>query len=173
MGYHQSKSISLPEILSLKLSIASSKSGRVVRRLQAVLFRSMGLKKDEIGKLLGYSSDHIQQIWTDYFKGGIDALLGNEHGGRRRFYLTPEEELSLLKKHEKPAGDGSILEIDVIHKDLCKEIGKEISLSTAYRIAKRHGWRKIEPRPHHPKHNSKSSYYFKAFFPSIHGEIQG
>ena len=121
---------------------------------------------------MDYSPDHIQQIWTDYFKGGVDALLCNEHGGRRRFHLAPEEELSILKRHEKVAEDGSILEIDVIHKDLCKEIGKKISLSTAYRIAKRHGWRKIAPRPHHPNHNQKSSYYFKAFFPSIHGKSQ-
>src|SRR3989338_536062 len=109
MGYHQSKSISSSDVLLLKSAIMNGNNGRVIRRLQAVLFRSMGLKRDEIGKLLGYSSDHIQQIWTDYFNGGIDALLGRDHGGRRRFHLTFEEELQLLKKHEKVAEDGSIL----------------------------------------------------------------
>jgi hypothetical protein len=94
MGYHQSKSISSSDVSLLKSAITSGKSGRVVRRLQAVLFRSMGLKKEEIGRLLGYSSDHIQQIWTDYFKGGINALSGKDHGGRRRFHLTLDEDVN-------------------------------------------------------------------------------
>jgi hypothetical protein len=37
MGYHQSKSISSSDVSLLKSAITSGKSGRVVRRLQAVL----------------------------------------------------------------------------------------------------------------------------------------
>ena len=173
MGYHKNKSLSLSEISSLEGAILSSNHSRTTRRLQAVLFRSKGLTKDVIADLLGYSSYHVQEIWTTYFNNGLDALLGKQHGGRRRFYLTSSEEADLLEKHKQPAVNGSILEIDAIYKELCNAIGKPISKSSAYRIAKKHGWRKLSPRPHHPNNNKESSYFFKAFFPSISSGSEG
>ncbi|MFN9323173.1 MAG: winged helix-turn-helix domain-containing protein [Holosporales bacterium] len=52
-----------------------------------------------------------------------------------------------------------------LHQEICRVLGKNISLSTVYRIAKRHVWRKIAPRPQHPKRNPVAAGLFKAFFP--------
>ncbi|MFN7754755.1 MAG: winged helix-turn-helix domain-containing protein [Holosporales bacterium] len=52
-----------------------------------------------------------------------------------------------------------------MHQEICRVLGKNISLSNVYRIAKRHGWRKIAPRPQHPKRNPVAAGLFKAFFP--------
>lgn len=172
MGFHQSKIISPSEISELTLAIESSKNSRTTRRLQAVLFRAKNYSKNDIATLLGFSSPHVQRIWTQYFQGGIKALLGKNHGGRRRFCLGHTEEIELLKQHEQLAKDGRILVIDALHKDLCRAAGKNVALSTAYRMAKRHGWRKIAPRPSHPKSDKKASYFFKAFFPSLSGGSQ-
>ena len=36
-----------------------------------------------------------------------------------------------------------------------KAIGHETSKSTIYNLLARHGWRKLMPRPFHPRRNSK------------------
>ena len=167
MSHPRKKELSCEESEALKEAIFKSKSSRVVRRLQAVLFRSQDLSKEAIAGLLNYSTSHIQQIWSQYFKHGIESLLSKEHGGRRRYNLEISEEIALLEKYKRPSGEGNILEIDGIHRELCNIVGKEVSKSSAYRLVKRHGWRKLEPRPRHPKSNEKSSYFFKAFFPSV------
>jgi len=36
----------------------------------------------------------------------------------------------------------------------CEErVGKSVAPSTIYRMLERHGWRKVVPRPRHPKAN--------------------
>ena len=167
MWYHKKKEISASDIQALEVAISNASSSTEVRRLQSILFRANGLKKELIASLLQYSSKHVQRIWSEYFKGGIESLRGKDHGGRRHFHLDTDEERRVLANHERIAGDGKILEIDPLHKELCEKIGKKVALSTAYRIAKKHGWRKITPRPYHPKRKGKSVEYFKVFSSSI------
>ncbi|MCK5555297.1 MAG: winged helix-turn-helix domain-containing protein [Alphaproteobacteria bacterium] len=54
-----------------------------------------------------------------------------------------------------------MLEVRSIHKAHCAKLGKNIPLSTTYRLLHRHGWRKIMPRSRHPKANKESQAAFK------------
>ncbi len=136
-----------------------------VKRLECVYFRGKGLDAEAIAELVQYSVWHVKLVWTQYFKSGAKSLLIKPRGGRRHENMSWEEEAALLLAHTESAKEGKLLKIAPLHQALCKKLDKEIALSSAYRLAHRHGWRKLEPRPHHPGRNAKAAEYFKLFFP--------
>ena len=44
-------------------------------------------------------------------------------------------------------------------------VGKEVARSTIYRLLQRHGWRKVVPRPRHPKADIAAQAAFKKTAP--------
>ena len=123
------------------------------------------MNAEEVAEMVQYDVGYVKTVWTQYFKGGVNALLTKPRGGRRRENMSKEEEAALLAEHTESAKEGKLLKIAPLHQSLCKKLGKEVAVSSAYRLAHRHGWRKIEPRPRHPARNAKSAEYFKLFFP--------
>jgi transposase len=165
MGMHKSK-----ELKESDLEILTSLMQRVdkasdFKRLQCVYLRSKGLDANQVAALVQYSVEHVKSVWTAYFKGGVEALCVKPKGGRYNFHLSLEEEKELLARHTRAGEKGHMLEIGPLYQSLCKKVGHPVALTTAYRIAHRHGWRKIAPRPEHPSRNPKAAEYFKAFFP--------
>ena len=59
------------------------------------------------------------------------------------------------------AGAGSILVVAEVHQALEQQLGRKIAESTVYRILHRHGWRKLVPRPFHPKRKPEAAEAFK------------
>lgn len=49
--------------------------------------------------------------------------------------------------------------------------GKDVARSTIYRLLERHGWRKVVPRPRHPKADQAAQSAFKKTAP--HGTPRG
>ena len=72
-------------------------------------------------------------------------------GGRRRFTMTLEEEREFLAGWEAKALAGSVQSVFPIHNALEKRLGRDIILSTTYRILERHGWKKVYPDARHFK----------------------
>ncbi|MGI2909527.1 helix-turn-helix domain-containing protein [Tolypothrix sp. VBCCA 56010] len=62
------------------------------------------------------------------------------------------------------AHTGSITTIAQIHKAFEERIGTSVDSSTIYRLLSRHGWRKLTPRPHHPKADKHEQEAFKKTF---------
>jgi transposase len=52
----------------------------------------------------------------------------------------------------------SVAEIQQAYRERC---GKAVARSTVYRLLERHGWRKIAPRPRHPKADVAAQAAFK------------
>ena len=165
MGQHRDKTITLEAMEELALLLQTASCSADVKRLQCVYFRSKGLDAEAIAELVQYSVCQVKLVWTQYFKDGANALLTKPRGGRRRENMSREEEAELLAAHTESAKKGQLLKIAPLHQSLCKKLGKDVAVSSAYRLAHRHGWRKIEPRPRHPGRNAKSAEYFKLFFP--------
>ena len=165
MGQHRGKIITAEGMAELASLLKTAASAADVKRLQCLYFRGKGLGAEEIAELVQYSVWHVKLVWTQYFKEGANALLTKPRGGRRHENMSREEEAELLAAHTESAKKGKLLKITPLHQSLCKKLGKEVALSSAYRLAHRHGWRKIEPRPRHPGRNAKSAEYFKLFFP--------
>jgi transposase len=165
MGRHRHKTIGAEALAELASLLKTASNGADVKRLQCVYFRGKGMNAGEVAEMVQYDVGHVKTVWTQYFKGGAADLLTKPRGGRKRENMSLEEEAELLAAHAQPAREGKLLKIAPLHQSLCKKLGKDVALSSAYRLAHRHGWRKIEPRPRHPGRNAKAAEYFKLFFP--------
>jgi len=106
----------------------------------------------------------VQAVWlwlNQYNKQGPEGIEREGRGGRRWCFLSWSEEQELLQSFYLRAGKGEIINAKKIHKDTCEKLKKEVSIDYIYRLLHRHGWRKIGPRPRHPKTNIESQELFK------------
>lgn len=132
------------------------------KRMQAVYFR-VCYKEDaqKISHRTGLSIGTIWNLHCRWRREGPHLFEIKKTGGRLRENLTLEEEKNLLEPFKKEGGEGGILDVKVIHEAYEKAIGKKIALSTTYRMLDRHHWRKIMPRPRHPKGDLAAQETFK------------
>lgn len=122
------------------------------RRIQCVYLRSKyHYDAWEIAKLVGLKPQTVRNIHSAYIQAGESALKIRARGGRRKSHLAIEEEEAFLRSFEKAGRLGDIVEISGIHKAFEARVGQRVPRSTIARLLHRHGWRKIEPRPKHPK----------------------
>jgi Winged helix-turn helix len=75
--------------------------------------------------------------------------------------MTLAEEKTLLAGFAKSAGAGEMLNIHDLKTAYEKAIGHDTSNSTVYNLLARHGWRKLMPRPFHPKRDLAAQNAFK------------
>ncbi len=132
------------------------------KRMQAVYFRAYFKEKaHKISERTGLSIGTIWNVHNRWKHYGPHIFEIKNTGGRLRENLTLEEEKKLLKRFKKAGEGGGILEVKVIHEAYQKAMGKNIALSTIYRMLDRHNWRKIMPRPRHPKVDLAAQATFK------------
>ena len=93
--------------------------------------------------------------------GGIKALKPKPNGGRKHENMTLAQEKALLARFAKRAGAGELLNIHDLKAAYEQAIGHATSESTVYNLLNRHGWRKLMPRPYHPKRDLKAQDAFK------------
>src|SRR2546428_9253054 len=75
--------------------------------------------------------------------------------------IWPWPEKALLARFAKAAGAGEMLNIHDLKAAYEKAIGHATSDSTVYNLLHRHGWRKLMPRPFHPKRDLAAQNAFK------------
>jgi transposase len=108
----------------------------------------------------------VNRAHMAYDHGGIKALKPKPSGGRKRENMTLAEEKTLLRRFANAAGAGEMLNIHDLKAAYEKAIGHATSNSTVYNLLTRHGWRKLMPRPFHPKRDIAAQNAFKkAIFP--------
>lgn len=132
------------------------------KRVQCIYFRAkFDYSADLITKITGYKLQTVRNIHSAFLKYGLQALEINQKGGRNHELLSINQEKKLIEEFEQKAKDGGIIEISKIHTAYEKTVGKKIAQSTTYRMLDRHNWRKITPRPTHPKSNIEVMENFK------------
>jgi transposase len=132
------------------------------QRVQCLWLRaSLGLTHRQVARAVGWSDSRVKQIWSAYFKDGPQALRGLGRGGRRRQNLTLADEEKLLAGLQQTAQQGRILVVQKVQEAYEQAVGRTVPLSTVYRMLARHGWRKIMPRPRHPKNDPAKIEDFK------------
>src|ERR1700746_1905429 len=89
------------------------------------------------------------------------ALQPEPNGGRKHENMRLAEEKALLARFAKAAGAGEMLNIHDLKAAYEKAIGHATSDSTLYNLLHRHGWRKLMPRPFHPKRDLAAQNAFK------------
>jgi len=132
------------------------------QRIQCILIRAtLGSSATEIARLLGWSVATVHMLHSRYTREG-DALFDlKAKGGRRNQHLTFEEEAEFLAPFLDSAAKGGILVVSQVQVAYEVKIGKAVPPSTVYRLLARHDWRKIVPRPQHPKADPAAQAAFK------------
>ena len=136
------------------------------QRIQMVLLRESGMTQPLIAAAMGVPLSTVNRAHMAYDHGGVKALKPRPSGGRKRENMTLEEEKALLARFAKAAGAGEMLNIHDLKAAYEKAIGHETSKSTIYNLLARHGWRKLMPRPFHPRRDITAQNAFKNVWPA-------
>jgi transposase len=120
-------------------------------------------KAEEIARHCGVSKATVHSIISTYNRLGVAAVETPEKEGRRHQYLTLEEEKAFLAPFFAQAQTGEIATVEHIWRAFEKRVGQEVDDSTIYCLLNRHGWRKLMPRPRHPKSDPKRKSCLKKF----------
>ena len=132
------------------------------KRIQSVWLRVIfDMSLEEIAEATGLKANTIRMIHSRFLREGELALIGVGRGGRRRQNMTFEEELKFLEQFLEKSRRGEILIVSEIKRSYEEKRGNEVPKSTIYRLLARHGWRKISPRPYHPKGDKAAQEDFK------------
>ena len=142
--------------------LAKTKEADVLRRVQAIYLRARhGFLPEQIARITGYSVGTVHNLHSRYLKEGDCIFDLGKPGGRNAAHMTPDEERAFLEPFAGKGDVGGILEVGPVHKAHCAALGRDIPLSTTYRLLHRHGWLKIMPRPSHPKADQEAQASFK------------
>ena len=76
-------------------------------------------------------------------------------------YKRQEQEAELLKPFFETASKGGILVVGNIKPKLEAALGREMGLSTVYKLLHRHNWRKLAPDKRHPQSDPAAQEEFK------------
>ena len=106
----------------------------------------------DIAKHTGVSVKTVHKLISTYNRLGIAAVETPGKGGRRSEYMTFEEEKELLTPFFDRAKKGELTTTAQIKQEFEKKVGHKVAETTIYRILRRHEWRKLVPRPFHPKY---------------------
>lgn len=151
--------------LAERLKVANSHSE--YQRIQCVLIRAtLGSSAREIAQLLGWSTATVHVMHSRWAKEGDAVFEVRRRGGRHHQHLSPEQEQALLAPFVQRARAGGMLSVSEIAQAYQERTGKQVAPSTIYRLLDRHGWRKVVPRPRHPKADVAAQEAFKKTAPS-------
>src|SRR5215467_2881813 len=95
----------------------------------------------EIAKHSGTSVPMVHKVIASYNRLGVAAVETPGKGGRRRQYLTWEEERAFLEPFFSRAERGEIATAGEIQRAFETHLGHEVNKSTICRLLKRHRWR--------------------------------
>lgn len=149
-------------IAALAERLKRASSHAQYQRIQCVLIRAtLGSTASQIAQLLGWSTATVHVMHSRWAKEGEALFDLRTRGGRHHQHLSPEEEDRLLAPFVAKAQAGALLHVSQIKGALEQQVGNTVAASTVYRMLQRHGWRKVVPRPRHPKADMQAQSAFK------------
>lgn len=122
------------------------------KRFQCVwLACTFQLSAKEIAAALQLHISTVRRIQASYQREGRIVLEGRgNRGGRRRGYLTFEEEAAFLNAFARRLKNGRIRTINGLKAVYETRIGQKVNKTTIYRLLERHGWGNVATRIHEP-----------------------
>jgi len=149
-------------IEQVKEKMKETKDTKQLQRWQIVYAALLQPRKaEEISASIGVSKSLVQKVISRYNREGIESIEVKSCGGRYHEYLTKEEEERFLLPFFKQAEQGEFITVKTIHLAYEERIGHAVHETTIYRLLRRHGWRKVQPRPRHPKADIAAQEVFK------------
>lgn len=129
------------------------------KSLSVLLVSEGGLDTNTTARILNISERTVFRN-QEYIRNQ-EKHVRSTWGGRRRYTMTDEEEREFLREWEAKATEGGVLSVPPIHVALLEKLGRNVPISTTYRLLARHGWRKVQPDTKHPKSDPKVQEEFK------------
>ena len=155
-----------PTVARLADRLKRASSHAEYQRIQCVLIRAtLGSSATEIARLLGWSTATVHVLHSRWAREGDAVFDVRARGGRHHQYLSPEQEAELLAPFVAHANAGGMLAVAEIQRAYQERSGKAVAPSTIYRLLQRHGWRKVVPRPRHPRADVAAQAAFKKTAP--------
>jgi transposase len=134
-----------------------------IRKCLAILLvNKLRCTLEDSGAILGVSAATVKRLRREFqsASAGEGSLRAN-WGGRRRSFMTIEEEKVFLSGFTEKAKSGELVIIAAIRESFEEKIGREVPPSTITRLLDRHRWRKLEPEPRHPDEDKLAQAAFK------------
>ncbi len=119
------------------------------------------LSTSAIAQIVGWNVNTVRFTQKDFIDRGVIALIEVKKGGRYHALMTPAEESFFLSSFLERANKGVLVTTNEIKEALEKHLGRSVHKTTVYRMLERNGWRKIMPRPCHPKKDKEAGVAFK------------
>ena len=142
------------EYEAVKKARKKNRDKRIDKLLTAVEMRYEKYKDREIGERLGWNRQSVSKIIKRFKTVGLEEYTRNRYGGNNR-KLSREEEADALEEVRELAEAGQCVGTKEIRKALEKKLGEESRTGYVYDVMRRHGWRKVKPRPRHPEAASR------------------
>lgn len=142
--------ISENEMEKIKEAARKNKNKRVEKKLQVLIMRYERKSNEEISARTGYNVRYITTLMGQYQKQGLEEFIRIKQTSHNR-NLSEDQEKAVLKRYEQEAEAGHELTATEIRKGLEEVLKRETTPDYVYRVLHRHGWRKVMPRPKHPK----------------------
>ena len=130
--------------------------------------KSLGVSIKSACCFFGYSVSSYHRIKKDVEGSILQSSSEANWGGRRKAYLSPEQENALANDLANLSESGGFVDIGKIKALMEAMIGKTLHKTTIYRFLERHGFRKIAPRKYHPKRDKEAQEDFKKKIPGAH-----
>lgn len=147
----------------IKERMTEAKSLDQFKRWQVLYMRLShpGLALQSVADDCGVEYRTVTQWTWMYNKFGPDAYCLAGRGGRHRELLSLEDEQRVLDELIEKAEMGQVVTAQVVRKKAEQLLGHEVSKDYAYDLLHRHNWRKVQPRPYHPKQDTAKQAAFK------------
>ena len=123
---------------------------RVSQLLRILKMRYEGKRVREIAEITGLKINSISRICTRYQKEGLEGFIRNKYTSHRRL-MTEAKEREILSRFEEAAEAGQEVTVQEIKAAFDEAVGRDTGNSYIYVLLRRHNWRKVKPRPKHPK----------------------
>ena len=118
-------------------------------------------KAEEIARDMGVSVTTVRRVISRYNRLGLAAIETPGKGGRRHAYMSLDQERTFLHPFFARAARGEIATGEDIQRAFEAQVKHEVHITSIYRLLDRHGWRKLVPRPRHPKADPEEQAAFK------------
>ena len=147
---------------ALKARLKQAATIAEFQRIQCVLMRAaLDCTAAEIAQVLGWAVATVHITHSRWAKEGQALFDLKGKGGRHNQHLSEAEEAEVLAPFLGQATDGNVLKVAEVQAAYEARVGKAVPNSTIYRVLGRHGWRKVVPRPRHPKADEAAQGAFK------------
>jgi transposase len=108
------------------------------------------------GQIIGRSRPTVVRLRKRFRESCAGQGSQQNWGGRRYGYMTLEQENQFLSRFFDQASEGGVLIVSEIKRAYEAEVEHKVAKTTIYRMLDRHDWRKIMPRPRHPKSDAEA-----------------